>query len=111
MADYRTLYDKEHLGAWDLQGREVVVTIESVRRGAVVGDGGKKASKAILKFVGKEKTMVCNVTNAKAIAGMYGNDTDAWIGKRIALFPTITTIGSEQRDCIRVRPAIPGGDK
>jgi hypothetical protein len=111
MTDYRTMFDKEHLGAWDLQGRDVVVEIADVKAGTLVGEGGKKAKKPILKFKGKEKTMACNVTNAKAIATMYGTDTEKWIGKRITIYPTMTQFGGKDMECIRVRPQQPEADK
>lgn len=107
MADYRTMFDKEHLGAWDLQGREVVVTIADVKAGQLVGEGGKKAKKPIIRFEGKEKTFACNVTNAKAIAGMYGPDTTKWAGQRIAIYPTMTQFGGKEVECIRVKPQKP----
>lgn len=109
MPDYRTMFDKEHLGAWDLQGRDVTVTIEDVKAGQLVGEGGKKAKKPILRFVGKEKTMACNVTNARTIAGMYGNDVTAWRGKKITIYPTVTQFGGKEMECIRVRPTVPSG--
>lgn len=109
MPDYRTMFDKEHLGAWDLQGRDVTVTIEDVKAGQLVGEGGKKAKKPILRFVGKEKTMACNVTNARTIAGMYGNDVNAWKGKKITIYPTMTQFGGKEMECIRVRPTVPTG--
>lgn len=109
MPDYRTMFDKEHLGAWDLQGRDVTVIIESVKAGQLVGEGGKKAKKPILKFEGKEKTMACNVTNARAIAGMYGTDTTKWCGQKITIYPTVTQFGGKEVECIRVRPLKPEG--
>lgn len=109
MTDYRTLYDKENLGAWDLGGREVTVTIESVTPGTVGGQQGKKAArKPILTFKGKRKKFVCNVTNGTAIATLYGKHVEKWIGERITLYPTTTTFGRETVDCIRVRPEKPG---
>ena len=107
---YRTLYDKDYLGSWDLPpGRDVTVTIDSVKGGELIAVGGKKNKKPILSFVGKEKKFVCNVTNAKAIAAMYGNYVEAWKGKRITLFVSQTRDPSTggDIDCLRVRPAIP----
>lgn len=109
--DYRQMYDKEHLGAWDLQGRDVVVTISAVKAGQLVGEGGKKAKKPIISFEGKEKTFACNITNARAIAGMYGNDTSKWVGERITIYPTVTQFGGKEVECIRVRPQKPQGGK
>lgn len=108
MPHYRSMYDNEHLGAWDLLGKDVTVTIAAVKPGQLVGEGGKKSRKPILSFDGKEKTMACNITNAKIIASMHGTDTTKWVGKKITLYPTTTSaFGQEGVDCIRVRPGVP----
>ena len=116
MVDYRTLYDGKYLGAWNLvdeQGskRDVVVTIESVKAEEVVMEGGVKNRKAVLRFVGKSLPMVACKTNSKTIAAIYGNDTSQWIGKRITLYSTVTQVGGQEKDCIRVRPTIPTATK
>lgn len=113
MPHWRTLQDeKEFLYAFDLQGKEVVVTIERVTGGEVTGEGGKKSKKPVCKFVGKEKKLALNVTNCKTIATLYGNETNDWAGKRIALYPTTTNAKSgETVECIRVRPREPAAPK
>lgn len=108
MADYRTYFDNELLGAWDLQGRDVTVTIKDVVCGKV-GHGKQASKKPILSFERTEKRMSGNKTNAKIIAAMYGTDTKDWIGKRITLYPTQTTYAGQSVDCIRVRPMVPTG--
>lgn len=105
--DYRAMFDRDYIGAWDLGGRDVVVTIAKVEAGTLKNGSGKANKKPILHFVGKEKGFACNKTNGKAIAAMYGNDTRAWVGKRVTLYATKTSFGSEQVDCIRVRPTVP----
>ena len=107
MSDYRSMFDRDYIGAWDLSGKDVVVTIASVAAGELTGTGGKKAKKPIVKFEGKEKGFALNKTNGKIIAGMFGPDTTKWVGKRITIFPTMTSFGSEQMECIRVRPVEP----
>jgi hypothetical protein len=110
MTHYRQLYDRDYLGSWDLpEGRDVVVTIEKCVGGELTGNGGKKAKKPVISFVGKDKKFVCNVTNAKAIAGMYGNQVEKWAGKRITLYVSTTRDPSTGGDipCIRVRPQAP----
>ena len=107
---YKSMYDKDYLGSWELpKERDITVTIESVKGGELVAIGGKKNKKPIISFVGKEKKFVCNVTNAKAIAGMYGNFVEEWKGKRIALYVGQTRDPSTggEIDCIRVRPTAP----
>lgn len=110
MTHYRQMYDRDYLGSWDLpENKDVVVTIEHVKGGDIVGTGGKKSKKPVVSFVGKEKKFICNVTNAKAIAGLYGNHVEKWAGKRISLYVSTTRDPSTGGDtpCIRVRPQAP----
>lgn len=109
MSDYRKMYDKDYLGEWDLDGKDTTLEIEKVVGGELTANGGKKSKKPLVYFKGTKtgKGLVLNATNGKAIAAMYGNDTDAWIGKKITIYPTTTQFGSDTVPCIRVRPGIP----
>ena len=107
MTDYRTFFNKEYLYAYDLDGKEVTVTIERVEGREMVATGGRKSSKPVLFFKGTTKGLAINATNGKAIASLYGNDVAKWFGERITLFPTTTTMGGETVDCIRVKPIKP----
>lgn len=106
MPDYRKLFDaSEFLFAHDLDGREVVVTIEKVEAGVLTGSGGKQSKKPIASFVGATKKLALNKTNCKTLVAMTGSkNTDDWAGVSIALYPTTTTMGPDTVDCIRVRP-------
>lgn len=106
MPDYRSMFDRTHLGAWDLAGRDVTVTIAEVRA-ETISNGKQKNKRPVLKLRNTEKTFLCNKTNARAIAAMYGPNTDAWVGQRITLYPTTTDFGGQSVDAIRVRPTIP----
>jgi len=107
--DYRALYDREYVGAWELQGKDVTVTISKVVGGELTAVGGRKSKKPVISFEGKEKKMICNKTNAKVIAALYGNIVEAWVNKRITLFVGQTRDPSTGGDieCLRVRPTIP----
>ena len=104
--DYRTMFDSDYLGAWDLP-RDVTVTIATVKAGQLVGEKGRTAKKPIITFLGKQKGFAANKTNCRTIAAMYGTNTKEWIGKRITLYATTTECGGKQMDCIRVRPQVP----
>ena len=103
MPDYRTMFDSEYLGSWDLQGREATVTISAVTTGNLVGLGGRKARKPILSFEGKEKGLCCGKTICRVIAAAYGTVTEGWVGKRVVLYVDKTTLAGEIVDCIRVK--------
>lgn len=111
MAHWKTMMQKDYLYSFDLNGKAVTVTIDKVKGGELTGEGGKKTKKPLCYFRGSKtgKPLALNSTNCKAIAAMYGNDVEAWVGKRITIFPTTTNFGSETVDCIRVKPGIPSG--
>jgi hypothetical protein len=106
MPDYRSFFDRDYIGAWDLNGKDMTLTIAKCIGGELVAVGGRKSKKPIVYFEGKEKGFVLNKTNSKLIASLYGNDVAAWAGKQITIYPTQTTMGGETVDCIRVRPAV-----
>lgn len=105
--DYRSMFDREYLGVWDLQGRSWTLRIARVVAGTLTAPGGRKSKKPVVYFDGAEKGWALNKTNAKAIAGMYGNDTKEWVGKAVTLFPTTTEFGGQTVDAIRVHPKVP----
>lgn len=117
--DYRLLYPNLYLGAVDLHGKDVDLTIRRVMIEDLKTKQGGTEKKPILYFVetkeradkagtpDKEKRLVMNKTNATTIAEMHGNEIDDWKGKRITLFPTTTLAFGDTVDCIRVRPTAP----
>lgn len=90
------------LKASDLQGAEPTVTIESVEMKKF--DNGNKL---VIAFTGKEKTLVCNKTNANRIAHAYGTNTDGWIGKQITLYTDMVDFQGSVVEAIRVRAKKP----
>src|SRR3990167_139657 len=107
--DYRTMFDRDYIGHFDLQGRDVTVTISKVIAGQLTAQGGRKSKKPIIYFNGKEKGMICNKTNSKTIASLYGNFVEGWVGKSITLYVSMTRSpeGGDDVQCIRIRPQVP----
>jgi hypothetical protein len=99
MVDVNTIYTSDTLKAADLQGREHTVTIASVESKQF--DNG---TKLVLKFVGARKSFVVNRTNGKRIAFMHGDQTEAWIGKKITLAAELVDYRGEPVMAIRVKP-------
>lgn len=104
MPHWKSMMDRDYIFAFDLEGKDVVVEIARVAPGELVSTGGRKTKKPVAFFKGKQKGLALNATNCKTIAAMFGNDTTAWVGKRITLYPTTTTMGGDTVECIRVRP-------
>lgn len=106
---WKEMTDREYLFAFDLKGKDCTVTIDRIVAGTLVGTGGKKTRKplAFFKEGSSGKPLGLNATNCKAIAALYGNETDNWVGKRITIYPTTTNFGGETVECIRVRPTVP----
>src|SRR5688572_18882559 len=91
-------FPSDYLKAADLAGRSVRVTIESVTTEKVGND-----QKAILHFVGKDKGLVLNKTNANRIVEATGSDeTDDWEGWSITLYSCKVDYQGKRVDAIRV---------
>jgi len=93
------VYAGSFLKAADLQGRAVMATIDRVTLEKFDDEG----SKLVAHFRGKNLGLVLNKTNSAIVAGAYGDDTDAWHGRPLEIFPDKTTFGGRLVDCIRVR--------
>lgn len=93
-----------HLEAADLNGSEKIVTIKSVGFSLV---GQEKQNKGIVTFEEFDRGMVINRTNLKRVIGLYGGDTDIWIGKQITLYPSETDFQGKTVPCLRVRDKAP----
>lgn len=104
MADYRLLFPTNYVGAADLGGKDVPLTIKRVVLEELTMTGGRKETKPVVYFERAQKRLVLNKTNAKAIANALGTpDTAKWIGQKVTLYATRCMFGAEEVDCIRVR--------
>jgi hypothetical protein len=113
MADIRLLFPHEYLQAADLRGKDVPLTVSRVTVDDLRTDKGTE-KKPVVYFAEldakKKKGETCpfkfvlNRTNAKTIAKALGShETDAWVGRRIVLYPTTCLAFGSTVDCIRVR--------
>ena len=82
------------LKARDFKGKNFKLVISDVEeRHYDARDGQQAADKLALHFEGREKTLVLNITNTKALINGYGADTDEWVGKEVALSTQETELG------------------
>ncbi len=91
------------LTAAELKNKEHNVTIDKIEVVEVKDDSDKAMNKLQVSFVGKEKTLLLNKTNAKVIAAGLGDDYSDWPGKGIVMYPTVCDFAGKTVDCIRVR--------
>ena len=91
-------FPSNYLKAADLQDRNVTVRMSHVKIETLNDD-----EKPVLYFVGKEKGIVLNKTNATNIAIAYGDDTAEWRDKEIILFPTMVDFQGRSVEAIRVK--------
>jgi hypothetical protein len=88
-------YPSNFIGAGDLDGRPVTLTVERVADpNTVKREDGQKIDKAIIYFAEKPKGpgMIVGKTNARLIRMIHGNDMARWPGKKITIYPTRTDI-------------------
>lgn len=107
--DINEVFAGQYLKATDLKGRTIKAIIESVERGDESVDG-----KPVMHFVGKEKGMVLNKTNAHVLADSFGPETDNWNGKEVKLFSARVTFQGKMTDGLRIEAVeeyVPGADK
>jgi hypothetical protein len=98
------MFPSKYLKAADLQGKDVTLTIETVKGEDLQMTNGTKEHKYVIAFVGTPKMLVLNKTNAKSIAAALGEKRAVkWAGQRITLFPTECSSFGKIVDCIRVK--------
>lgn len=85
----------------DLNGKKLKLTVSHVDLEKLGDD-----AKPVLYFAGKSKGLVLNKTKATILAASFGDDTDAWKGCEVAIFPTKVTFAGEIKDAIGIEPVL-----
>lgn len=103
---WKLLINPAYVGAYCIQ-QDTTVTVESVTREMVKGEGGKSEECTIIHLK-DSKPFICNRTNAKMITKLYGSPyIEDWVGKSFILYPTTTKVAGETVECLRIRPTKP----
>ena len=95
------------LGSQNLnEGEELIAKIKSVDIEEIKSTNGQTERVPVVKFE-NAPPMVLNITNSRAIASLYGEHYDRWVGESVQIFATkIKAFGQEQM-ALRIREAIP----
>lgn len=110
MPDINDIYqsNSQWLRASDLQGTKPVVTIEGVEMSEFKERNGTTKQQIVLRFVGKDKKLGLNLTNARRIADLIGSgNTDDWVGYSIKLYSEKVEFNGQMVDAIRIFPDLP----
>ena len=87
----------------DLEDREHIVIIEDISPERV---GEDQKIKLCVSFEGWSKKLVLNDTTSEALEQLFGRDTDAAVGGKIAISPDHTVkYGGKRVGGIRLKPA------
>ena len=63
--------------------------------------------KPVMYFQRAKRGLIINRTNWRAIADLYGDESDDWTGKRITLVSMMVDAYGKQTRAVRVKPARP----
>ena len=95
--------DANFIYAGDLDGKEVMLTIDRVSpAGTVKRADGRLIDKPTVYFKETGRGLVMCKTNMRRVQLAHGNEMDRWPGKKIAIYPTTTEIATsaaEQAGC------------
>ena len=113
MTHWKQLANYDYLGAYSLEnGKDKTVTIKKIVKELVTGHAGRKENCIVAYFSDEEKPMILNKTNCKTIQKIYGTPLiEEWIGKKITLYASTTSLAGETVECLRIRPYPPAADK
>ena len=102
MANIMDEFPSNYLKAADLQKRDITVAIDRVTREEV---GQNKDLRLVLYFIGKEKGMIVNKTNAQILSMLIGADYEGWHGARICLYEAMVNFQGGLVPAIRIKAA------
>jgi len=97
-----TAFPSKYLKAADLSGEPTTVTMTLVKNEQVARNGD---AQPVLYFKEFQQGIVLNKTNAKAIAKLFGDDTNRWRGSKIELFEAMVEFQGDVVPSLRVRAA------
>jgi len=86
------------------EGERTVVTIKSAEE-QTFQDGKKQP---VLEFLELDQKLSLNKTRVKKLVELLGEDTEEWIGQKIALYPTPTQFNGKEFISVAVAKAPKG---
>ena len=106
MANVNDMFPSKYLKASDIGDTDLELTIIAVDE-ETLGQGNDADIRSVVYFSETPKGLVLNKTNARAIASLYGDESDDWAGNQIRLYATEVDFKGEQMLALRVRLRAP----
>lgn len=105
--DYRQFMDKNYFGSWDIEGDELIVTIDHAEVNSVQNDRGSE-NKLTVHLKDGYKPIIVNATNGDSISQAVGSKkVQDWAGHRIILYKERGKWFGKEGEAVRVRPYAP----
>lgn len=115
LTHWKKLRDERYLGAYSLEaGKNIILTIASVAKEIVKGEGGKEEMCSIMKFrEPNTKPMVLNATNSKMLQKLFKSPyVEYWVGGRIEIYADYNIkFGKDIVEGLRIVPVLPAPEK
>lgn len=111
---WKKAFNPEYIGAYSFAPDEAkkIVKIKDFNTSVkITGEAGREEERPVIYFE-KEKPMILNRTNAKAITTALGSPYyEDWIGKAIEIYVAPVKAFGSLVDAVRVRPYAPKTEK
>jgi hypothetical protein len=104
--DWRKYFTGEYLGAvefGDKMPHQPTFTISGIKPVEVEEEGKPSKNKAVITFKDTDRAWLLNKTNAICLAGMFGNEANQWVGKRVTLLAVMVPVGKSREPGIRIK--------
>lgn len=90
------LYPSRWVKAADLNDKAVTVKVTDVKVEPVHTPGGETKTAAVLAFEGKQKRLILNKTQCRAMVAITGSEQfDDWVGINVQLVPAKAPNGKD----------------
>ena len=96
MADMTEAFQGDNLSAKDYEeGESLTLTVKAIKCEEFDDreNEGEKVAKYVLYFNEKKPGLELNRSNGKTMIGLYGKDSDGWIGKPISILVASSGVG------------------
>jgi len=105
---WKKAFNPNYLGAYAMDGTDKVLTIAKTATEKVKNTDGKEEEVLVLHWKEKEKPMILNKTNSKAVAKVAkSNYIEDWIGVRVSIYTSNVRAFGESVDALRIRDFAP----